>query len=168
MNYAILVSLLLLGSDEVLTLPGDYQTVPARPDVRPGLWVIESVQETVLSSDDAIGAGRYVIRNRSQFCRGGGSPPAVGWLKSPDGRTFLRARTSKVPNSSIHATTEVFSGDFNRQYTYFATSVLTEPTQSPGTPISTTTFDRHTWLGECPSDMAIDETRQFPRDSSTE
>ena len=168
MNYAILVSLLLAGSEEVLTLPGDYRTVPARPDVRPGLWVIESVQETVLASDDASGANRYVIRNRSQICRGGGSPPAVGWLRSPDGRTFLRARTSTVPNSSVHATTEVFSGDFNRQYTYLGTSVLTEPTKSAGTPISTTTFDEHTWLGECPSDMAIDETRQFPRDSSTE
>lgn len=168
MYSVISVLLLFFGAEAVLNVSGDYQSVPARPDIRSGLWVIESVTETVLTSDDASGASRYVTRTRRQFCRGAWSPPAIGWLRSPDGRTFLRARASAVPNSNANSTTEVFSGDFNRQYTYMSTSVRTESAKAPATPVSSTTYDKHTWAGECPSDMAIDETRDLPQDLNSE
>ena len=58
MYSVISVLLLFFGAEAVLTVPGDYQSVPARPDIRSGLWVIESVTETVLTSDDASGASR--------------------------------------------------------------------------------------------------------------
>ncbi len=164
----ISVALLLFsGSEGILAIPGDYTSVPARPAARAGLWTIDTVTETVLSSSKEGAAERYVIRKRAQYCRGEGAPPGVGWLRSPDGQSYVRARTPVTPHSSVQASTEVFSGDFDREYTHLTTTVQTKPATRPSTPISSTSFASYTWVGECPSGMAIDDSRELPMGSDS-